>query len=429
VPADPALVAETLLLVQAQAQAREDISAATSATVAAALRAFLADSGAGRGRAFYDAAAITRLAKQLAVTTRAGQRQTSTSAAAYWARLTRLLTGRQSPATRLVDGDTLANLRGVPLESVFGRLADNYRWLESSRGPATTPEQRLDAAVMGHWRKLARLADSPDRPDLGVVPDGADVTAAILDGIRGADLTAAELARRLDDLVAASPAPWTPPEPLTADEIEQRLLDRADTLVDTSLSLAYRAQLERSAGVDPRTITGYRRVIHPELGNVCGLCISASDRVYRKDVLLPLHPACKCTVVPIVGQRGGDGDPGSSINAADLNTIYASVGTTIGQRELSRAQWRLIDHGEIGPTLVHVGTLRAVERREASSSRSGRGSRSAVTKPSVDPATVAAVAERSIADLERRRDAGEDVAGPLAYQKSLLARMRERAAA
>lgn len=39
-------------------------------------------------------------------------------------------------------------------------------------------------------------------------------------------------------------------------------------------------------------VRGYRRVIHPELGAVCGLCIAAADRIYQKRDLLPLHPGC-----------------------------------------------------------------------------------------------------------------------------------------
>ena len=216
-PPDPTLTAEALILVQAQAASREQIATASTGAAVAAVRAFIAANGVDGWR---DAAGVTRLAKQLAVITRAGQRQTTVSTAAYWARSASLLTGRRVAPVRPVDPALTAVVRGVPLEDVFGRLADQHRWLQASRGPSVDEVTRLEQAVTGHWRRLAREASTLDAPGLGVVPDGADVTAAILDEIRDADLSAAELARRLDEIVALSPAPTVAPEPLTDADID-----------------------------------------------------------------------------------------------------------------------------------------------------------------------------------------------------------------
>jgi hypothetical protein len=41
-------------------------------------------------------------------------------------------------------------------------------------------------------------------------------------------------------------------------------------------------------------VTGYRRVIHPELSKsgTCGLCVAAADRIYYVDDLMPIHTNC-----------------------------------------------------------------------------------------------------------------------------------------
>jgi hypothetical protein len=345
---DPALTAQALVLVQAQAAAREQISTATQASVAAAVRAFLAERG---GAGFFDAAVVTRLAKQLAATTRAGQRATSTSTAAYWARTVQLLTGRRAVPARLVDP---ASVRPVPMDVVYGRLAGQYRWLQASRGPDSTPEDRLRLAEQAHLRRLQRRAATLDHADLGVV-HGETVTARL--GHPGADLSPQELARRLDALVREHPAPTVPPDILTDNAIVGRVLDRATGVADAVLSETMRSQIEAAAAKDPSRITGYRRIPHPELGNVCGLCLSVSTRVFRRGNLLPLHPACRCTVLMIVGQHGGDGDVGGAINESDLAAIYAQAGGTTAGRALSGTRFRIVQHGERGPQLVSGDSL------------------------------------------------------------------------
>jgi hypothetical protein len=431
VAVDPALTAEALILVKAQAASREQIAAATSASAAAAVRAMLAGG-------WYDAGAITRLVKQLAATTRAGQRQMQTSTAAYWARISSLTTGRRVPPAPLVD-TTL--VRGLPLESVYGRLADQYRWLAASRGPGATTQQRLEHAVTGHWRKLARQVSTVDHPDLGVVPDGEAVTAKILDEIRDAPLSAAELAKRLDEIVALSPAPVEPPTELSLDEILTRVADRVELMVDESLTMALRAQIEAAAKKDPGSVTGYRRVLHPELsrGGSCGLCVACSTRVYKSGNMLPFHARCRCEVLPIVTLPGGEVlDVGDGINAADLSSLYNAAGGTTSGAALKETRWRVVRSGETGARLVDGGpdggSVWLEPARTYQGSRRGSEAKSAASTPagatrgSVDPGVVAEVAQRQVAELQARVAAGDESArGPLEFQRGLLERMRTAA--
>ena len=332
---DPAVLAESLVLVKAQAAAREQLSDATQRSVALAVRAMLAGD-------WFDSTAITRLAKHLAATTKAGQRQTATSTAAYWARAVSVLTGRRVQPVRLVSPDAA---RTVPLDVVYGRLADQYRWLWASRGPDTTPEDRLRAAIEAHQRRVDRDAATLDRPGAGVVPDGAGVTP---------NLPGAPSARVAPP--QPPPLPTVAPPRLTEAEIVDRVVDRAMRVADTSLTLTMRDQIEAAAKRDPGLITGYRRIIHPELGGkVCGLCVAASTRVYYKGNLLPIHGYCKCTVLAMIGDVGGDGDVGGAINDADLDALYQQAGGVTDGQALRRTRFRVVEHGERGFELVRGG--------------------------------------------------------------------------
>lgn len=135
------------------------------------------------------------------------------------------------------------------------------------------------------------------------------------------------------------------------DEVQalQATLTRAEVMADTDITLAARAQDQKVMQATSLAV-GYRRVIHPELskGGTCGMCIAASDRVYKKSELLPIHARCHCTVSPIM--RGG-GDPGSSLNNLSLDQLYRDAGGTQAEA-LKRTRYKVDEHDELGPVLV-----------------------------------------------------------------------------
>jgi hypothetical protein len=116
-------------------------------------------------------------------------------------------------------------------------------------------------------------------------------------------------------------------------------LARLQEIADDDLSLAYRSA-SRDAMADA-PVKGFRRVIRPELsrGGSCPLCQLASQHIYKRDDLMPIHTHCRCSVVPIVG----DADPGKRLNDEDLGPIDSP------ERPVVR------DHGELGPTLQVSG--------------------------------------------------------------------------
>lgn len=125
---------------------------------------------------------------------------------------------------------------------------------------------------------------------------------------------------------------------------------RAERMVNDDIAMASRqANLDAMKSARGSGITGYRRVLHPELseGGSCGLCIAASTRVYKIGELLPIHNLCKCGVAIIIG----DDDPGSQINDEDLAVLYAEAGDTTDGRALKDQRYEVFDHPELGPVL------------------------------------------------------------------------------
>lgn len=283
---------EILRLVNAQAQSRAIITGVIAAQVASEVRAFTG---------WYSHPEIREWTARIAKIARAGQRQSALSTQTYTQRLLAVFLGRRLSSARLVDTSAV---RGVELEAVYGRLADQYRYL--------------------------RTTGDGDRPAL---PD-----AAVLD----------------------------------------RVVDRAERQTSDNLDLVSRAQFTEEMKAAPATITGYRRVVHPELpsepgrtpGPVCGLCLVASDRVYARKALMPVHNLCRCEPMPILGDPHGDGDPGWRLNGRDLQSIYDAAGGN-GAFKLKSARFRIVDHGELGPQLVDVTREERKQRRKPAADASG----------------------------------------------------------
>lgn len=150
----------------------------------------------------------------------------------------------------------------------------------------------------------------------------------------------------------------------TAEQAQAAATSRIDDVVDGNLLIAQRdaehqaingpvKNLDVKADGRQRTrtgalIVGYRRIIHPEFstGGVCGLCIAASDRMYLKETLRPIHLRCKCTSAPVTAKY----DPGLGLNNSDIGRLYTDGGGT-GAAALKKTRYTVI-HSELGPTLV-----------------------------------------------------------------------------
>lgn len=146
-------------------------------------------------------------------------------------------------------------------------------------------------------------------------------------------------------------------DPAVANELAaQRLGDVVDMNLILAQRLAEQETLKQAQAQDHR-ILGYRRVIHPELskGGVCGMCVAASDRIYKIEDLKPIHYDCKCSVLAVTDAH----DPGFHLNQGDLGRLYTEAGDKLGapttaNQHLKRTRYDIVHHAELGPVLTRV---------------------------------------------------------------------------
>jgi len=194
-------------------------------------------------------------------------------------------------------------------------------------------------------------------------------------------------------------------------KILSRITERARVMVGTDLQLALRNQSMRWMWNNDLEL--WRRIIRPELATegTCALCVVASDRVYYRGDLMPIHDRCGCDVLPIIG----DDDPGRFLNSEDLEGLYDQAGSTYGS-DLKNVRVRVDEHGELGPVLSNANHTRPVPPNAAAARQATKN-----VQAEID------ALERTYADLQARAAAGADVAAPLAYQRDRLSKLRAAA--
>jgi hypothetical protein len=242
-----------------------------------------------------------------------------------------------------------ANAQGALMAAAVAAAGDAYRtftdWYDSAAIGALS--RHVVAVVQAAQRQSAALTEAylvhmatavTDR-----APRGSGQIVRIEDLRKDADPVQV-YGRPADTYRYALSEGRTPPE------ARAQAVQRAEVLADTDVALAMRAQARRFMVV--HRVDGFRRVIHPELsrGGSCGLCVGASDRIYHREALMPLHARCKCTVAPIINGV----DPGHSLNRADLDRLYKEAGGTQA-RHLASVRWVVHEDGELGPILTEEG--------------------------------------------------------------------------
>lgn len=183
--------------------------------------------------------------------------------------------------------------------------------------------------------------------------------AGLLDGAPDADRAAVSIELPASMRAAGQADPTTPyrrpfvqwsrdlGKGVDPDEARLRARQRLMVMADSDLTTAMREGVRQTVADHPDVI-GMRRVIHPELsrGGVCGLCVAASDRLYSKRILMPIHARCVCE--PVIVTRSHD--PGLQLNEADWAAIYGPE-TVTEAAGLKSTRWAVDYHGEYGPVL------------------------------------------------------------------------------
>ncbi|WGH20811.1 hypothetical protein QLT00_gp28 [Gordonia phage Commandaria] len=176
---------------------------------------------------------------------------------------------------------------------------------------------------------------APDQPG-GAEADADDPAAVEAELRREAALTEGEKRKLLEQVA------------------QQEMEIRLERMVNDDMAMANRSAFRNAINAAPKgVISGYRRVLHPELsqsGQSCGLCVAASTRVYKKKDLMPLHNLCNCEPQEIVDGR----DVGQQINDEDLDILYGEAEYSTHRTDLSNTKWKVFDHPELGPVLRSV---------------------------------------------------------------------------
>lgn len=194
------------------------------------------------------------------------------------------------------------------------------------------------------------------------------------------------------DAIARSLLTDNPRLPDIVDPLEAAVKRAGDVAsMDTQLTVRDQERAALDDAHDRSVITGYRRVIHPELskGGTCGLCVAASDRLYGAHEPKAVHDRCECTVLPVLDHK----DPGSALNKGDLGRLYGDSSrggrSGTGREDLKRTRYQVDEHGEFGLVLNPAGAK----------ARTAREAKRDENKPPRRPKTDA----QRAADLERVR--------------------------
>lgn len=199
------------------------------------------------------------------------------------------------------------------------------------------------------------------------------------------------------------------------DRGRARLIGLAEFEMQEAHSHAARETMQQMPKQDkPRW---WRRV--PQGPVTCALCLLASTRVYRIADLNPIHPACDCTVKPEYGK------PPTVVADADLlERVQEAVAKELGREGVTDAATlrelaiqATEEHGELGPVLRRPGADKADSARIAQAST-----------PQSKAKAELRILEPTLARLENRAADGEDVSGPLNWQRERVARLRRIAA-
>ncbi len=245
-----AQLARIAALLKSQAAVRRQMTKTAQAAALTPLRTFTA---------WWDADAVRAMVARILRVVQPSQLRAARATDAFGAQVLTVLTGRTVRPVGAVD---ITRLRRTIPPEVARDLVDGRRQ------PA--------------WLELGDLRNGPNER----INDPVEL--AIDDRERRTSVAPEEVYARAADtyryrVIAAGDSPE-----VAADKARVRVAVAAAT----DITLAVREQYR--AAFDQDRVTGYRRIVHPELSQTgpCGLCVVAADRIYKRSELLPLHPEC-----------------------------------------------------------------------------------------------------------------------------------------
>lgn len=225
-------------------------------------------------------------------------------------------------------------------------------WQAVSAGQAAT------AAVTDQY--LAQTSSLVRGSPVAPVGVGPDMRKSLRFGVSGPEVQAR----------IASEFRWQVYRNETLDVALAKATDRIETAVSEDLALA--VQRQAASFQEVRKVRTFMRVTRGE--NTCGLCAAASNQLYFRQDLMPIHARCRCTVIETSpqaarkqrkqkGMRGRD-DDGEYMALSDAD-YQRLTGVTRGLygRDLKDIRYVVDENGELGPVLRNLTQKEATVRR------------------------------------------------------------------
>ncbi|WP_431881836.1 hypothetical protein [Micromonospora chalcea] len=400
-------IAALYALIRAQARIREQLTGIAVAGALAPLR--LVD--------WFDPVAVAEAVVQVLRVVQPAQMRMAQVTDASLARTLTTMTGRPVRPIGAVDVRTLRRV----VSPAVARLVARTPPVE------VEPEGELNlgrflAELEGERRRRDRESVADDERDeparFGEREPGLSFDDALVRARREADVERGALLQALDPMEPymriGAQYRYLVSRGSSETEAREVVAERVERVADMDVSLAQRAQESAVIRRAPAQVTGYRRILQPELGGggpPCGLCVVAADRVYKREDLKPIHDRCRCAVLPITAGA----DPGLTLNGEDLDRLYSAAGGTTSGKVLKALRVGIGEHGELGPILFPYGRgFRDAEESEADR-RTGSIERRLQGL------------ERSSTALRRRLDDGETRVRPLLeYQQRLIGQLQDQ---
>lgn len=246
--------------------------------------------------------------------------------------------------------DQYRNLSGRVRLRVLQFARDHFRALGRWRAEdITTFVEAVTPVVAAGQRTIGALTDAFLSAQLAATfggsatPIGIDPEAISGAETRNGTPPAVVYARPFDDVYGALH------RGASLQQAVNQGVSRLDSLVNTDMQLA-RTHAARARFANSRA-RAFRRQLGG--GDNCALCIVASTQSYRVENLMPIHPGCQCTPVPVRGPMNRE------LDRRQLEEIHNQVAAFAGESDRGgRApDYRQIlvtrEHGEYGPTLSY----------------------------------------------------------------------------
>lgn len=238
--------------------------------------------------------------------------------------------------------DAHAAGRGTIADRVFAALYALWAPFDGWYRPSLVQDvsEQAAAVVSAGQAGTAGLADSYLAASTTLVRGAATAPAGVSPAMREPlrhGVTGPEVQARV-----AQEFRWQIFRGLDPDSALGVAMNRARESASQDLNLAFQRQV--ADFTRKRQVQRFRRVTRGE--KACGLCVAASNRVYTRGDLMPMHSRCRCSVIEVGSVLGG-----GRIVSDEEYLALAGASRSLSSSDLKDVRYVVDEHGELGPVL------------------------------------------------------------------------------